>query len=580
ELGSPKRVHPSARFNIGISLSSLDRLDEAIVAFEKAELDSPEGKYPEASFNKGVTFAELNKDEEAIASFEKAELDSAEGKYPRASSNKGISLKILGWSKEAIDAFEKAEQNGPKGKCPEASYNKGIALESMGQYEQALTSYQKAVRDAQNNFKPDALLNIASIYSRIFGNFVLSATYCTKALLQDAYDTDIVKFMLDSVVTPFHQRIYYKNRLEYLYLLVEEKLISKGNYDSKKEYIQNFWENSKNHNHLKTFCAVLCSKQIEIPLPLSFDNRLRLAYIIYYKDQPWYAYHIIDSLLSEEFVLNDMDIFFYLSSAWKIAEPKSKIISISKNNVIERANPFALKFTELANQIRDAQVSKNHHDEYLLNIEYELKIDLNAVQCSPLIRDALTAAIDPTISYLLPFKEYTLVALENMMLLSIDEVANANQFKNNYAFDNFSNSFSKQDTLNYELVVHNIRDAISKGTPYLLILNEIFKQYQKSTDVARRNNLIILQACVLISNHFDARRKPVHKNSNVVIASGCTVDLLAHKTVGLFVACGAISDFGIGLAVSYLTGKSFNLLAKSRQDRVDEYFETILADIE
>jgi protein O-GlcNAc transferase len=89
---------------LGAAKKGLGRMDEAIVAYNKALILQPD--YPDTYNNMGVTLREQGKLEEAIAAYERAL--SIKPDYAEAFHNMGNALRAQGKLDEAIAAYDKA----------------------------------------------------------------------------------------------------------------------------------------------------------------------------------------------------------------------------------------------------------------------------------------------------------------------------------------------------------------------------------------------------------------------------------------------------------------------------------------
>jgi tetratricopeptide (TPR) repeat protein len=123
----------------GITLSVLNRNDEALIAFDKAIEIEP--KFFLAWNNKGNVLNILGRKDEALIAFDMA-ID-IEPKYILPWNNKGIVLFDLGRKDEALIAYDNAIDIEPK--YADAWYNKGHALAALGRNEEALIAYDNAI---------------------------------------------------------------------------------------------------------------------------------------------------------------------------------------------------------------------------------------------------------------------------------------------------------------------------------------------------------------------------------------------------------------------------------------------------
>lgn len=123
----------------GFLLSSLDRNEEAITAYDEAIGINP--KYAEAWAGKGFALQYLDRHEEAITACDKAiEINP---KYADAWAGKGSALQFLGRHEEAITAYDEAIKINPN--YADAWTCKGSALQYLGRYDEALEAHEKAI---------------------------------------------------------------------------------------------------------------------------------------------------------------------------------------------------------------------------------------------------------------------------------------------------------------------------------------------------------------------------------------------------------------------------------------------------
>lgn len=129
---------------IGASAAKIEKLDEAVLAFQKALSVKPD--YAEAYYNLGNTLKAQEKLEEAIEAYNNAL--SIVPDYAEAYNNKGGILKNQGKLEEAIKVYTKALSIKPD--YAEAHYNLGNALKAQEKLEEAMASYNMAL-----SIKPD-----------------------------------------------------------------------------------------------------------------------------------------------------------------------------------------------------------------------------------------------------------------------------------------------------------------------------------------------------------------------------------------------------------------------------------------
>ena len=143
-------LHPdmaAAHFNLGLSLRSLRRLNEALDAFGRAiEL---EPAFAEAYFHQGLIHYRMGNTDKAIASFDdvlQRQPDMAAAHYYRASS-----LAAKGELKQAVIGYSHAIKH--RQNFAEAYNDMGNVLMSLSQMNAAETAFKNAVR-----FRPDLAL--------------------------------------------------------------------------------------------------------------------------------------------------------------------------------------------------------------------------------------------------------------------------------------------------------------------------------------------------------------------------------------------------------------------------------------
>jgi tetratricopeptide (TPR) repeat protein len=138
-------THSNVFFEIAHSFYTLEKYEEAIIAYDKALQIKPE--YYEAWNNRGSILCDhLGRYEEAIASFDRALEIKLE--YYKAWHNRGNALGNLGRNEEAIASFDQALQIKPD--FHEAWYNRGNALFNLERNEESVAAYDQALQ-----IKPD-----------------------------------------------------------------------------------------------------------------------------------------------------------------------------------------------------------------------------------------------------------------------------------------------------------------------------------------------------------------------------------------------------------------------------------------
>lgn len=128
---------------MGVSHSSLGRLDQAIEFFRQALEISPD--YADVHNNLGCALNDLGRSDEAVVSFQQA---IAINPTPAAYNNLGYSYEKLGRSDLAIECLQEAIQFDPD--CAEAYNNLGNLLKFQSRNDGALDCYRRAIA-----IKPD-----------------------------------------------------------------------------------------------------------------------------------------------------------------------------------------------------------------------------------------------------------------------------------------------------------------------------------------------------------------------------------------------------------------------------------------
>ncbi|MHC1752270.1 tetratricopeptide repeat protein [Humidesulfovibrio sp.] len=131
--------------NLGVSLSNLDREEDALQLFDQVLALKPADYH--ALRNKGVALSKLDRNEEAIQLFDQAlALKSDDYNILR---NKGVSLSNLGQDAEAIKLFDQVLKLKPDDYI--TLHSKGAALGKLGRYEDAHQFFDHAL-----TLKPEA----------------------------------------------------------------------------------------------------------------------------------------------------------------------------------------------------------------------------------------------------------------------------------------------------------------------------------------------------------------------------------------------------------------------------------------
>ena len=137
--------NPRAHHNLGIALTRIGRLQEAIGQYEQALRIKPD--YVEAHYNLGIALARIGRIQEAIGTVRAGAADQARLRQG-AQQSRGSPCRKLGRIQEAIAHYEQALRIKPD--YAEAHNNLGIALAQTGKIEDAIGQYEQALR-----IKPD-----------------------------------------------------------------------------------------------------------------------------------------------------------------------------------------------------------------------------------------------------------------------------------------------------------------------------------------------------------------------------------------------------------------------------------------
>jgi tetratricopeptide (TPR) repeat protein len=139
-----KGIYPMAHYNRGTSLEKLKRNEEAVEAYREATRENQ--GYAEAWNNLGGVLITLGRIEESLVPLQHAITirENQQAPYGVAYNNYGNALIQLGKAKEALPFLEKAVLYRPK--LAEAWYNLGNSQVAFGHFDKALPAYQQAVQ--------------------------------------------------------------------------------------------------------------------------------------------------------------------------------------------------------------------------------------------------------------------------------------------------------------------------------------------------------------------------------------------------------------------------------------------------
>ncbi len=142
----------AAMGNLGLTLTAMGRLDEAIEYHRQAVALRPEN--PDGYNNLAAALLVQQKADEALAAA--SEAVRLRPNFPFAHYNLGCALQRKGRNAEALDAYRKALEAQPN--FPEAYCNIGLAYVALGRREEAIEAYRKAI-ELRPDF-PEALNNL------------------------------------------------------------------------------------------------------------------------------------------------------------------------------------------------------------------------------------------------------------------------------------------------------------------------------------------------------------------------------------------------------------------------------------
>lgn len=131
---------PWSWYTLGIILNQLGRLEEELVAYDKALKLFP--RMDSALLNKASTLFALGRKGEALKVLENLERYRPEDL--RVTNNRGIVLKALGRNQEALEAFDSVASRDPTDL--DALVNKARLLTQMGSLNEAVDAWYEAVQ--------------------------------------------------------------------------------------------------------------------------------------------------------------------------------------------------------------------------------------------------------------------------------------------------------------------------------------------------------------------------------------------------------------------------------------------------
>lgn len=552
ENDSPESKYPDVSHNKGVAHMALNQLELALAALTKAEKDSPGGAFPPASFGKGVLHDEIGEWHESIVAYTKAENDSPEGKYPNASSNKGLVHAKLGQWQRALSALTKAENDSPDRKHPFASHNKGEAHAELGQWQVAVACYQKAITDSPDEHFPHAHLGLSRAFRSIQCT-VKARKHAYVAMHQDPRSIMIVDELLQHYSVA-DTRPFYQARFAYLGVQLDEADQAHEQFKLKAELRNKLEETKDAEQHdLKLFRTLLLTTNVEWPESIPYKDRVQLAYLTsYLNGKPWYTFHIIDTQLDGSFELDAMDHFFWLLSAYAIAEPVEEMLAIAEQGTSDMASAFGKKHHALHTAVAKAVEDGSHLDPYLLRIDKtacDLKgMELGAPALHPWVLTALKALVHGT-PYMLPVSSAQLQGLLALCYQDIEERLDQNGHVQKTEWKNLSNALVTTE-LDFPHLIDLVRHAIQQGIPYLLVLNKVSEVYAQTRDKALRRQLAVVLAAVVISHNMDAQQKPFYAQQATQWSVNTLLEYPVGQTVGAVLVSGVLGHFLTAALVS------------------------------
>ena len=132
--------NPIAGYNLGVALDEKDRMDEAMIEYQKV-LDLQPGNTL-ARLNLGTDLDQAGRSEEAIPEYQR--VIQLEPNNPKAHNDLGIALFKLGRNDEAVREFQAAVRLEPE--SAEAHNSLAAALFTRGDAEGAIGEFQAALR--------------------------------------------------------------------------------------------------------------------------------------------------------------------------------------------------------------------------------------------------------------------------------------------------------------------------------------------------------------------------------------------------------------------------------------------------
>ena len=161
----------AAHFNLANTLKELNKIDDAIVSYDKAIEIKPDS---ELYSLRGLAFHELKKYDEAISSYDESiKLKPDHITY----CNRGLAFVKLRRIEEGIADYDKAIQINSN--VIHVRHNRGLALKLLGKTKESIEAFKAIIKIDPNHY--ESLYDIASLYN-ILREFKSALNFCEKAL--------------------------------------------------------------------------------------------------------------------------------------------------------------------------------------------------------------------------------------------------------------------------------------------------------------------------------------------------------------------------------------------------------------
>lgn len=590
----------------GMVLYALGNYKKAISAFEYAWANDERLKEEGSCLTAGLAYVELEEYEIAIKYFEGAiKLSSNEfvdkifnnlglckhylSEFERAVKvynngielkptsslyyNKGNSLLQLNMFQEAVKSFEIAEKMGHN---ELACYGQGIALRKLNKNNDAIIAFEKVVQNAKNYWSAFSHLNMSEIYNS--SDYDSSKKHAFIALEEQNRDYTIIAWIKTKFSSDLSNSIY-TNRCKYLDYLLR---INVEKNDSEKTLIRTHKILMKNVDFTSEidqyYCFLLINKEISLPLNLSFEDRLRLAYLISYKNnRAWETFFIIDEILDNECELTPMDYYFYLLSAYLIGEPKEELIWLSNrslNHCRDSSDSFEYLYNDLSTKVKSKIQNNEVIDPYLINLSDDEIPILENVEKLTHLNDSVQKAlisIYTNCHYQIPFTKNEINGLLSQELILILRQFSSN-VENNPLWNNVIRCLDA-DLHNSQDIVYNLREYVkqSNDEEFSFLLFTLVNLYIVNDSLEDKRVISILIAASYLSYFFEYKK--ISRVTEKVIDTA--VDFVFAQ-IRSFIANGI---FGLSWAIGFLIKLFLGKKKINNQKEIDEQFENLIAEI-